>query len=284
MKKYAIYQRVSTEEQKQKGYSLEAMHERCVHFIKSQEEAVLVKTYEDAGFSGSLAPSRRPGMKLLLDDMRGNRGVFDAILVWKLDRLSRSLRDTLNLEFIFSKDNKSLESVTEKLDTSTAAGRMFFNTIASFAEFESAQTRERTFNAMSSKVGCRHLGGVSPIGYSLVKGKYHVVPHEADIVKELFRTYRRRRSFNSTAIAMNSKKLLTRKGKLWTHARVKEVLTNPVYIGRVAWHKTSRRHGRTPIEKWIISDAQTHDPIIRGEIFREVYETIKGRASRCSLS
>lgn len=276
MKKYVIYQRVSTEEQKQKGYSLEAMHEKCLHYIKSQDGALFVKTYEDAGFSGSLPPSKRPGIKQLLEDMKAEKDMFDGVLVWKLDRLSRSLRDTLNLEFAFSKYNKSLESVTERLDTSTASGRMFFNTIASFAEFESAQTRERTFNAMASKVGQKHLGGVSPIGYRLKDGRYEIIPEEALIVRQIFKIYKRRRSFLSTANEMNSRGMLTRNNKLWSHTRIKEVLINPIYDGLVAWHKTDRRQGRLSISRWIFSNGKTHEAIIGDKVFNTVQKLIKG--------
>ncbi len=276
MKKYVIYQRVSTEEQKQKGYSLEAMHEKCCHYIEAQEDAILVKTYEDAGFSGSLPPSKRPGMKQLLEDVENNKDGFDSVLVWKLDRLSRSLRDTLNLEFTFSKRSKSLESVTEKLDTSTASGRVFFNTIASFAEFESAQTRERTFNAMSSKVGQKHLGGISPIGYKLKNGYYEIVSHEACIVRRIFKIYIDAGVFNATAKIMNNNNLLTKNNKKWSHARIKEVLTNPVYNGRVAWHKTSRIKGRLPRSAWIISTDRTHKAIISDKTFKMVQGKIGG--------
>ncbi len=277
MKKYVIYQRVSTEEQKLKGYSLDAMNEKCQHYIKSQDSAAFVRTYEDAGFSGSLPPSKRPGIKQLLENMKTERDMFDAILVWKLDRLSRSLRDTLNLEFTFSKHNKSLESVTERLDTSTAAGRMFFNTIASFAEFESAQTRERTFNAMSSKVGQKHLGGVAPIGYRLTSGHYEIVPEEAAIVQQIFKVYTRRRSLLSTANEMNEREMLTRNSKLWSHTRIKEVLINPVYIGLVAWRKTDRHKGRLPLSKWIISGGKNHAAIIEDRAFNFVQGLIRGK-------
>jgi site-specific DNA recombinase len=277
MKKYVIYQRVSTEEQKQKGYSLEAMNEKCQHYIKSQDSAAFVKTYEDAGFSGSLPPSKRPGIKQLLEDIQTERDMFDAVLVWKLDRLSRSLRDTLNLEFTFSKQNKSLESVTERLDTSTASGRMFFNTIASFAEFESAQTRERTFNAMSSKVGQKHLGGVAPIGYRLIGNRFEVVPEEAEIVRQIFKVYTRRRSLLSTANEMNELKMLTRNQKLWSHTRIKEVLINPVYIGLVAWRKTDRHKGRLPLSKWIFSNEKTHGAIIDDSIYNLTQKLIRDK-------
>ena len=279
MKKYVIYQRVSTEEQKQKGYSLEAMHNKCEHYINAQENAKLITTYEDAGFSGSLPPSKRPGMKQLLEDMKNDKNLFDSVLVWKLDRLSRSLRDTLNLEFTFSKQSKALESVTERLDTSTASGRMFFNTIASFAEFESAQTRERTFNAMSSKIGQKHLGGLAPIGYKLVDGHYEIVPQEAIIVRKMFRLYIKLRSFNATANEMNRRCIFTLRGNKWTHARIKEVLINPIYNGRIAWHKTSRKNGRLPRAVWLFCANKTHKAIINETLYNEV-QNVMGQYER----
>lgn len=268
MKRYVIYQRVSTEEQKQKGYSLEAMQQKCLHYIKSQEDAQLVRTYEDAGFSGSLPPTKRPAIKKMLDDMTSKQDEFDAVLVWKLDRLSRSLRDTLNLEFILSKYHKSLESVTERLDTGTASGRMFFNTIASFAEFEAAQIKERTFNAMSSKVGQKHLGGVAPIGYQFKDKILIAVESEASIVRKIFKIYITRRSFNATAKEMNRMGLLTRRGYPWSHTRVKEIIINPVYAGKIAWHKTSRGRGRLPKAAWLVSEHMVHEPIVNEKIFR----------------
>ena len=280
MKKYVIYQRVSTEEQKHKGYSLEAMHDKCAHYIEAQEDAKLITTYEDAGFSGSLPPNKRPGMKQLLEDMKNDKSIFDSVLVWKLDRLSRSLRDTLNLEFVLSKQNKSLESVTERLDTSTASGRMFFNTIASFAEFESAQTRERTFNAMSSKIGQKHLGGFAPIGYEIRNGTYEIVPHEAVIVRKIFKLYAKLGSFNATASEMNRKNTLTKKGNKWTHTRVKEILINPIYNGRIAWRKTSRKNGRLPKSAWLFCAKMTHKPIINDTRYNKVQNVIEGKTDQ----
>jgi len=176
---------------------------------------------------------------------------------------------------MLSKQRKALESVTERLDTSTASGRMFFNTIASFAEFESAQTSERTFNAMSSKVGTKHLGGVAPIGYKLEKGAYKIVPTEVDVVRKIFELYTNRRSLNATANAMNDSGLLTRKGKKWTHVRIKEVLTNPVYVGQVAWRKTSRGKGRLPQSCWLINSSKTHQEIISKPSFQAIQQMIK---------
>jgi len=282
MKKYVIYQRVSTEEQKQKGYSLEAMHEKCMYYIKAQDGAVLIKTYEDAGFSGTLPPMKRPGMKQMLDDIKVDRSMFDTILVWKLDRLSRSLRDTLNLEFTFSKFDKSLESVTERLDTSTAAGRVFFNTIASFAEFESAQTRERTYNAMSSKVGQKHLGGVAPIGYKLENGKYEIIPTEALVVRQIFKVFLARGTFSTAAKEMNANNLYTKNKKSWSHTRIKEVLINPIYIGLTAWHKTSRLRGRLSKNHWIFAKDKTHGAIIDDVLFNKVQKLIGKKLAKQS--
>jgi site-specific DNA recombinase len=274
MKKYVIYQRVSTEEQKQRGYSLEAMYDKCNHYIKAQEESELVETYEDAGFSGSLPPSKRPGMRQLLEDLDTKKKMFDAILVWKLDRLSRSLRDTLNLEFRFSKSGKALESVTERIDTSTAAGRVFFNTIASFAEFEAAQTRERTFNAMSSKVGQKHLGGIAPIGYRFEDNRYKIISKEAALVRKIFELYRSLGTYNATAKKLNAHRFYTRRGKEWSHTRIKEVLTNPIYNGRIAWRKTNKLQGRLPRSEWIYSEEKTHEAIIKDSLFQKIQKMV----------
>lgn len=273
-KRYVIYQRVSTEEQVRNGYSLEAMLEKCQHYIASQEDAVLVKVCADEGYSGTLPPSKRPALDELLSDASSRANNFDAVIVWKLDRLSRSLRDTLNIEHILMKAGKSLESVMERLDTSTAAGRMFFNTVASFAEFESAQIGERTWATMSSQVGKKHLGGKPAMGYSLKGEALEINEKDAETVRLIFGKFLRLKGYNRVAKYLNERQIFTSNGKKWSHRQVGKILTNPVYLGDLVWNRTNRRKGIVNSDdRWVIKES-THEAIISRNIFDRVQQLI----------
>lgn len=274
-RKYVIYQRVSTDEQAEKGCSLEAMLEKCQFYIKSQEDAELIKVYEDRGYSGTLSPTKRPALNQLLNDIKDKNIDFDTVLVWKLDRLSRSMRDTLNLEFNLRKANRALESVTERVDTMTASGKMFFNTIASFAEFESAQIGERTRNAMSSKVGEIRLGGQAPLGYKYLDKKLIINNATARVVKKIFIAYLRYKNLTKVASYLNKQQMYTARGKQWTHEQVKQIISNPVYLGQTVWGRRLRKLKRfNPPEKWIVIP-KTHQQIVSQNLWEKTRETLK---------
>ena len=277
MKRYVIYQRVSTDEQAEQGYSLDAMYERCVFFIKSQD-AELIRVFQDNGFSGRLPPGKRPALNELLSCVKDKSNQFDSVLVWRLDRLSRSLRDTVNIEYILRKNNIALESVSEKIDTSTAAGAMFFNTVANFAEFESAQIGERTWNAMSHKVGEVYLGGRPPYGYRRSGNTLEVYPEEAEIVKKVYSYYLRNKTYMGTARYLNQKGIPSPSGGQWSHMQVKFMLQNPVYIGHTVWNRKSRKLVRFKDKrKWII-ERDTHLPIISERVFNKVRSMVGPKA------
>lgn len=279
-RKYVIYQRVSTEEQANEGFSLPAMLERCEYYIKSQEGSQLVKVYEDRGLSGSVDPSKRPALSQLLADLKGKKVIFDAVLIWKLDRLSRSLRDTLNLEHMLRKANVALESVTEKIDTSSPSGKMFFATIASFGEFEAAQIGERTFNAMRLKVAEIPLGGCPPVGYKLRDKDLVIEAAQAEAVQKIFRKFLETKNYSKVANFLNNKGIYTARGKSWSHKSVRRVLSNPVYVGKVAWNK---RKGRlkcsNPVEKWVVKDGR-HEAIVSARVFGKAQDIIYQNGAR----
>lgn len=278
-RKYVIYQRVSTDEQAEKGYNLDAMLEKSKHFIQSQEDATLVKVYEDRGYSGTLDPTKRPALNQLLNDVKDRNMVFDTVLVWKLDRLSRSLRDTLNINYMLSKANTTLESVTERIDSSSASGKMFFSLVAGFSEFESAQIGERTKNAMSSKVGQIRLGGKAPLGYKYVAGKLKIDHKQSNVIKKLFRYFLKVRNYSETGNFLNKKGFSTSCKKPFSAKKVRRILINPAYYGATAWNKKNNKLSRiNPDEQWIIKE-QTHNPIISKKMFQKVQALIKKRRS-----
>ena len=162
-KRCAIYTRKSTDEGLDKDYnSLEAQFDACAAYIHSQSGkgwTIVDKHYDDGGYSGG--NMNRPGLQELLKDV--NEGKIDVVVVYKLDRISRSLRDFTELDGIFSRHGASMVSVTQQIDTSTSMGRMIVNLLMSFAQFEREMTSDRVRDKMaaSRKKGI-WTGGVIP--------------------------------------------------------------------------------------------------------------------------
>lgn len=170
------YVRVSTEEQAVNGVSIDAQKEilQAYAVVKGYTD---FKIYTDEGFSGKNL--NRPDVQRLLEECRS--GKVEAVIVWRLDRLSRSLRDTLEtIEDIFMPAGVSLISVTENIDTSTPAGRLMLNILASFAQNEREAIAERVRMAKNSMAkDCKHLGGYVPFGYKVnQQGYYEIDEHD----------------------------------------------------------------------------------------------------------
>ena len=187
VKNCAIYTRVSTENQAEKEFSsCSAQEEKIRAFIKSQENWKVYKVYSDAGFSGAIL--NRPALQELLDDIKQKK--IDIVLVYKIDRLTRSPKDFYQLIEIFEKYNVSFISITERFDTSTPAGRLLRNIMLTFAQFERELASERTKDKMieRAKKGMWN-GGIVPYGYSKENKKLVINPKEAEIVKLIFEMY-----------------------------------------------------------------------------------------------
>ena len=186
----AIYTRVSTENGLDQEFnSLDAQYEASSAYIKSQAHAgwVQVKTrYDDGGFSGG--STDRPALQSLLEDIRARK--IDVIVVYKVDRLTRSLADFAKLVELFDAHRVSFVSVTQQFNTTTSMGRLTLNVLLSFAQFEREVTSERIRDkvAASKKKGI-WVGGPLPLGYAMENGKVAVVPEEAERVRHIFSRY-----------------------------------------------------------------------------------------------
>jgi DNA invertase Pin-like site-specific DNA recombinase len=186
----AIYTRVSTENGLDQEFnSLDAQYEASSAYIKSQAHAgwVQVKTrYDDGGFSGG--STDRPALQSLLEDIRARK--IDVIVVYKVDRLTRSLADFAKLVELFDGHRVSFVSVTQQFNTTTSMGRLTLNVLLSFAQFEREVTSERIRDkvAASKKKGI-WVGGPLPLGYVMENGKVAVVPEEAERVRHIFARY-----------------------------------------------------------------------------------------------
>lgn len=176
----AIYTRKSTDEGLDKEFkSLEAQFDACAAYIRSQSSKgwrLIDKHYDDGGYSGG--NMTRPALQQLLRDV--NDGKIDMVVVYKIDRISRSLKDFTKLDGIFTRNHVSMVSVTQQIDTSTSMGRMIVNLLISFAQFERELTADRVRDKMaaSRKKGI-WTGGIIPYGYKSVDRKLVVDPENA---------------------------------------------------------------------------------------------------------
>ena len=185
MKRVALYIRVSTQEQAQEGYSVSEQKERLIAYCKAHDWLVS-EIYIDPGYSGSNL--NRPGIQKLIADIKN----CDTVLVYKLDRLSRSQRDTLYLiEDVFLPNNTDFVSVQESFDTSTPFGKATIGLLAVFAQLEREQIKERTRmgRIARAKSGLHHGGGYIPIGYNYENGKLIINPYEAEQVRKIYEWY-----------------------------------------------------------------------------------------------
>ena len=237
----AIYTRKSTDEGLDRDFnSLDNQRERAEAFISSQEYwSAIPDRYDDGGFSGG--NTERPALKHLLADIEA--GHLQVVVVYRLDRISRSLADFVNIHQFREKHGVALVSVTESINTQTPHGRMMVNVLLSFAQYERELAAERTRHKIE---GARRrgqwTGGRPVLGYDSVDAKLVINRDEADQVKVIFEMYLATPSFTAVVDELNrrgwrQKSWITKAGKpagggLWNRSSLRTLLTNPLYAGR----------------------------------------------------
>jgi site-specific DNA recombinase len=242
----AIYTRVSTEHGLDQEFnSLDAQYDAASAYIKSQAHAgwsLLRSRYDDGGYSGG--STDRPNLQRLLDDIRSRK--IDVIVVYKVDRLTRSLADFAKLVELFDKHGVSFVSVTQQFNTTTSMGRLTLNVLLSFAQFEREVTSERIRDKIAaSKRKGLWVGGPLPLGYQMKDGKIAVVDDEAERVRLIFRRYIELGGVNALVrdlreqnIRSKSRLLATgaiRGGVLFGRGSLFYLLRNRFYIGEVKY-------------------------------------------------
>lgn len=240
----AIYIRVSTEEQAKEGYSCAAQENilRAWSTIKGCAEP---RIYIDDGYSAKNL--NRPAIRQMLSDCRS--GLIGAVIVWRLDRLSRSLRDTLEMvEDIFRANDVEFVSATENIDTSSPSGRLTLNILASVAqnEREVTEQRVRTVCEEIARTECRHLGGVPPYGYSVDDALHYIIePQEARAITLIFDMYASGCGYGAIIKALNAHGHNTRKGEPFRKTALHDILKNEKYTGTYIYNKAApaRRDG-----------------------------------------
>jgi site-specific DNA recombinase len=242
----AIYTRKSTEEGLEQEFnSLDAQRDAGEAYIKSQQHegwSCSPDRYDDGGFTG--ANIDRPALKRLMIDIEA--GKVDCVVVYKVDRLSRSLLDFGRLMEVFERHNVSFVSVTQAFSTASSMGRLMLNVLLSFAQFEREMISERTRDkiAAARRKG-KWSGGMPILGYTVVKTKLVVNPVEAEQVRQIFAMYLERRSLLAVVQELNArgwrtkcwttKKGEARGGRVFGKNALHQLLTNVAYAGKVRY-------------------------------------------------
>jgi len=227
----AVYARVSTQEQAQEGTSLEHQADQLDAYCKAQGWEIAGR-YVDPGFTGK--DGERPGLQRMLKD--ADLGVFDKVVVYKLDRLARNLRLLLEIEDKLKKGGVFLYSVKESIDTSTSIGKVVFQVLGLASEWERDAIVERTRSGRIQryKEG-RWAGGKPPYGYSYDKDTKKLVINETEarIARRIFEEYKSGKSLRAIANVLNGERIAPRskKGSIWRATALRNVLINPVYKG-----------------------------------------------------
>ena len=256
-----IYVRVSTKEQATEGYSIGEQTERLQKFCDAHGWHIF-QIYTDAGYSG--ADTSRPALQDLLADVHAGR--ITKVLVYKLDRLSRSQKDTLKLiEDEFLQHNVAFESMTEKLDTGTAHGRAMIGILAAFAQLEKEMIHERMSLGMEARIkeGKWRGGFKVPFGYDYDQDleKLVINDYQAMIVRHLFQQFTADRSISSIAKSMEGKGMLLSNGKC-NRRSLQYILQNKTYCGYL-------KHG----SDWIHG---LQDPIIDEDTYNAAQTILAG--------
>jgi DNA invertase Pin-like site-specific DNA recombinase len=272
-----VYTRKSTDEGLEQGFnSLDAQREACEAFIRSQRSLgwiLLTTRYDDGGLSGGTMV--RPALRALLADIE--RRKVDLVVVYKVDRLTRSLTDFARMVDIFDAKGVSFVSVTQQFNTTTSMGRLTLNVLLSFAQFEREVTGERIRDkiAASKKKGM-WMGGLPPLGYDVRDKKLQVNPEEAESVRTLFRLYLELGTVRKLVMEADRLGLVTKRrrrsdgqetgGQPFTRGHFYQLLTNPIYVGEVT-HKGATYPGQ-------------HEAIVERKTFDAVRNHLNGNSVR----
>ncbi|HEU4406816.1 MAG TPA: recombinase family protein [Polyangiaceae bacterium] len=273
----AVYTRKSTAAGLEQDFnSLDAQREACEAYVRARRGdgwRLLPERYDDGGFTG--ATLDRPAFQRLLEDV--DAGKVDLVVVYKVDRLSRSLLDFARVMERLGRAGAAFVSVTQNFSTADAMGRLTLNVLMSFAEFERSMIAERTRDKIAaSRRRGKWTGGPVPLGYDVAGGKLVVNELEAVVVREAFALYREEKSAFLVARALNARGRRTkgrlgeddvrRPGPRWTKVAVLRVLKNPLYVGLVPYGR--ERH---PGE---------HEALVDRETFARTQELLKKPAVR----
>jgi site-specific DNA recombinase len=230
-----LYTRVSSRNQADADYSsLETQRERLEAYCHSQENYSVFRVYEDGGYSADSLD--RPALKEMLRDIRDGR--LNCVLAYKIDRLTRSVRDFHQLMDLFDRYHVKFVSVTQSLDTQNPMGRLLRNVLLDFAQFEREMTADRTRDKMHQRAqkGLWNGGNV-PFGYALENKKLVVHSKEADHLRFMFHRFAEIPSLSQLRDELHRRGWYTRSGKPWSKMALDHILRNPIYCGFIRFNE-----------------------------------------------
>ncbi len=277
----AIYTRKSTEDGLEQAFnSLDAQYEACVAYATSQRHEgwkVIAERYDDGGFSGG--NMERPGLKQLLADIAA--GKIDVILLYKIDRLTRSLSDFARIVDVLDQAGASFVSITQSFNTTTSMGRLTLNMLLSFAQFEREVTGERIRDKIAaSKRKGMWMGGPVPLGYIVYDRKLVIEPQEAEQVRHIMRRYLVLGSVRTLVEELNADGYRTKVqnrtsgphkgGCVYRRGTIYHLLANRIYRGDIV-HKGEAYPGE-------------HEPIVSEELWDDVQRALANRSQGGSTS
>ncbi|WP_333880317.1 recombinase family protein [Lysinibacillus capsici] len=268
--KCVIYVRVSTDEQARHGYSIAAQIEKLEAYCISQGWE-MVKQFIDDGYSAK--DLNRPQFKEMMNIVK--KGGIDVVLVYRLDRLTRSVVDLYSILQELDKYDCKFKSATEVYDTTNAMGRLFITLVAAIAQWERENTAERVRMGMEKKIKLGlWKGGTPPYGYKIVDKQLVVNENEVGVVKEVFELSKTL-GFYTIAKQLSTKGYQTRKGSDWHVDSVRDIANNPVYAGYLTFSESLKEYKKPPREQNLYEG--NHDKIISRDEFWALQDILDKR-------
>lgn len=280
-KKVIGYVRVSTEEQVKDGFSLDNQRSDIKHKC-NMEDWELLKIFEDEGISGA-SLNERDGLKAALKFAKEEK--VDYLIVWKLSRLSRKVMDVVDILKFLEHSETSLLSIKDNIDTATHMGKYFLYIASIFAEIERENIIVQVKGGMAQKAreGLWN-GGSAPLGYKLVDKKLIINKEEAKIIKFIFTEYLTGKGYKAIAKDLNDRGLKTSKNAYFSGNSVKDIITNPIYAGRIRWGRlknwgkkddNGQRKRKYSSNEDIINVNGVHEAIIDLDIFKKAQQMLE---------
>ena len=272
----AIYTRKSTDHNLDLAFnSLDAQREACEAYIKSQAHEgwkLVPDHYDDGAFSG--ASLTRPALQTLLEEVRARK--IDIIVVYKVDRLTRSLADFAKLVELFDEHEVSFVSVTQSFNTTSSMGRLTLNVLLSFAQFEREVIGERVRDKIAaSKRRGIWVGGPVPLGYRSAHKKLEVVPEDATLVRKIFADYLRLGSIGELAASLEREGVKPNPRLL---SNGKTIATDRFMVGRLAYLLKNRIYVGEVAFKGEIHQGE-HPPILD----RDLFDAVQARLAQATI-
>ena len=260
-----IYIRVSTEEQAREGFSINGQKEKLKQYAYARGWDIY-DFYIDDGISGKNLKDR-PQVLKMLEDIKS--GKVNNVLVYKIDRLTRSTKNLIELIDLFNDNDCAFNSLMEAIDTSTATGRMFIKIVGIFAEFERENLAERVSFGYEQKTregNYTNVNGVYGYDYVVGSGELLVNEQEAELVREIYNLYLQGNSMLKISKYLKDKQVPTKRGGVWSSSTISSILTNPLYIGKVRYGVMTRKKTAFAV------DSDKHEKIISEDTFYRVQE------------